>query len=140
MEVFGVVDVQRRQQREDISLDPRDEKFERDDRDHQDEAEQARAREIARMEDYLRVLAGDKSKLAAWNHTEAGAAEPAAPQYTAFGGSGRTLGAAPPTAAVAAPSEGESRLVRGELGNSAADRRAAAAARAAAIEARMKKA
>ena len=104
------------------------------------EAEQARAREIARMEDYLRVLAGDKSKLAAWNHTEAGAAEPAAPQYTAFGGSGRTLGAAPPTAAVAAPSEGESRLVRGELGNSAADRRAAAAARAAAIEARMKKA
>lgn len=108
------------------------------------EAEQARAREIARMEDYLRVLAGDKGKLAAWNHTEAGAAEPAAPQYTAFGGSGRTLGAAPPAAAVAASSDGsqpgESRLVRGELGISVAERRAAAAARAAAIEARMKKA
>ena len=58
------------------------------------EAEEQRARDIARNVDFLKVLAGDKRNLAAWNKTSTG---PEQPTVSAFSGKGHSLGSAPAT-------------------------------------------
>ena len=67
--------------------------------------EDARARDIARSVDFLRVLAGEKSKLAA---SDSDATSSSASAFTSFGGKGQSLGGAPSSSAApssaAAPS------------------------------------